>query len=137
VPLRLNQHPADAAILAAYRDLISSVADQRAESWSAPQDLPRLQQADILTVLQAREADVLDELRVDAGYMAGALRLAIPDMTLGSHLFVALEFAAREVIFEDVFEECELRSQERNDRGPRESADRLHGVTSAFRRSHR
>lgn len=133
----------DVAIATAYRELVSKCANQEpVHGFSGHQDLPRLPQADILTVLQAREHDVMDEIRLDAGYMAGALRvvgnnsIATSDLVLGSHLFVALEFAAREAIWSDVLEECQRRV-ESHERTPLESPESRHGVATLFRGSHR
>lgn len=123
---------------AAYRDLVSRICDEpTARDWGGPQDVPRLLQSDVVTLLETCGLDVLDELRPDLGYMTGALRLPSPDMVLGSHLFVALEFAAREVLWPDVFNERERRDEEEAAANrPRESAESRHGVASLFRRSH-
>lgn len=121
-----------------YRQLVSATADQEPYvGWSGWQDLPKLTKDDVHVVLEARETDVMDELTVDPRFLRGALHLHQPDEALGSHLFVALERAAREALWHDVFVECEERDIARLADQPQATDEQRFGVGSLFRRGHR
>ncbi len=118
-----------------YAQLISAVCDEEPHlGWLSGADLPALTRDDMRVVLDRRGDDVRDGLILDPADLRAALASSNPIGALGVLLNAAIERACREAMWNDVFEECEVRDEQRA--LPESTASRL-GVASLFRGSQR
>src|SRR6185503_3519436 len=97
-----------------------------------------LSRDDLVTVLDARDDLVMEQVVVslDMPKIIAALRES--DAALGAYVRGVLQSGAREVLYHDVAIECEQRAEEDEREIPsRESEESRCGVATLFRGSHR
>lgn len=112
-----------------YRDLVERLADlEPKDSWSEATQLPMLMLPDVTIVLANRGQDVIDFLHFEPDELELALTSSSSLALLGVRMTVALEQAARRVLWLDVSDECERRAEarERDRDDPKSVRRRLH-----------